>query len=313
MFQTALQILIMFVLTIGLMRLMGKSSIVQLTPYDLVAIIIVGTIVAEPLISSDFVPSIVRVMIVVGFYLIFAKLSLNQIMNKFLLGEPSILIKHGQIVEDILEREHISLIQLLSILRTAGYSKLTEIDFAILEPTGSISVIPVPAARPVTLADLDIEGQYEGIPMALIIDGTVQKRNLKLVDKDERWLQDQLIEEGIDNIKDIIYAFIDDQSEELHYSLRNKVSIDTLNENQEKIREQDDDSETEHSKRKGASHQRSLDRKIYLMKDNKLQLEGLQEAHITKSQLLEILERENFDEIEEVVLQQKVAFKSKSE
>lgn len=292
------------------MRLMGKSSIVQLTPYDLVAIIIVGTIVAEPLISPKFVPSIVRVIIVVGFYLIFAKLSLNQTMNKFLLGEPSILIKHGQIVEDVLEREHISLIQLLSILRTAGYSKLTEIDFAILEPTGSISVIPIPAARPVTLADLDIEGQYEGIPMALIIDGKIQKRNLKLVNKDEEWLQNQLIEEGIENLKDIIYAFIDDQSEELHYSLRCKVSIDSLNENQERIREQDNESPKSQQK---TDDQHSIENKIYLIKDNKLQLEGLHEAHFTKAKLLEMLEIENFDEIEEVVLQQKVAIKSKSD
>ncbi len=54
MLKITIEILIMFILTIGIMRLMGKSSIVQLTPYDLVAIIIVGTIIAEPLISPDF-------------------------------------------------------------------------------------------------------------------------------------------------------------------------------------------------------------------------------------------------------------------
>jgi len=157
---------------------MGKSSIVQLTPYDLVAIFIISTIITEPLISTEVIPTIYSSLIVVGFYLLFAKLTLNQTLNKFLLGEPSILIKHGKIVEDTLEKEHISLVQLLAILRNAGYSKLTEVDFAILEPTGFISVIPVPSSRPVTLSDLDIEGQYEGLPLALIVDGKIQKRNL---------------------------------------------------------------------------------------------------------------------------------------
>jgi uncharacterized membrane protein YcaP (DUF421 family) len=220
MLEIIFKILIMFTLTIAVTRLMGKASIVQLTPYDLVAIITLGTIAAEPLISTKFVPSIIRVLVLVFFYVIFAKLTLNQSMNKLLLGEPTILIKDGQIIEDNLEKEHISLMQLLSILRTSGYSKLTEIDYAVLEPTGNISIIPIPDARPVTLADLDIEAESEGIPMAVIIDGRVQNRNLKLVNRDEEWLMKKLTDRGIDNIKDIIYAFVEDQTDKLYLSLR---------------------------------------------------------------------------------------------
>jgi uncharacterized membrane protein YcaP (DUF421 family) len=233
MLEIVLKIFVMFVLSVALMRLMGKSSIVQLTPYDLVAIIILGTIAAEPLITTEFGPTIVRVGVLVLLYLIFAKLTLNQTMNKFLLGEPSILIKHGQIVEDNLEKEHISLIQLISILRTAGYSKLTEIDYAILEPTGTISIIPVPSARPVTLADLDIKGKYEGIPVAVVIDGIIQKKNLKLVNKTEEWFKKQLSQNGIDNIKDIIYAFVVDRSNNIYVSLRNSSEIKEININKE--------------------------------------------------------------------------------
>ncbi|TDX48878.1 DUF421 domain-containing protein [Orenia marismortui] len=184
--EIILKVFIMFILSIALTRFMGKSSIVQLTPYDLIAIITLGTIAAEPLISTKVMPSIISLIALVFFYVIFAKLTLNQKMNKLLLGEPTILIKAGKIVEDNLEKEHISLIQLLAILRNNGYSKLSEVNYAILEPTGNISIIPVSSARPVTLADLNIKAEDEGIPIALIIDGIVQKKNLRLVNKNQK-------------------------------------------------------------------------------------------------------------------------------
>ncbi|WP_244871516.1 DUF421 domain-containing protein [Orenia marismortui] len=213
----------MFILSIALTRLMGKSSIVQLTPYDLIAIITLGTIAAEPLISTKLLPSIISLVTLVVLYLIFAKLTLNQRMNNLLLGEPTILIKEGKIVEDNLEKEHISLIQLLSILRNNGYSKLNEIHYAILEPTGNVSIIPISSARPVTLADLNIKAETEGIPIALIIDGIIQKKNLRLINRDEQWLNNKLEEKEIKNIKEVIYAFIEAGQEEIYLNLRESV------------------------------------------------------------------------------------------
>ncbi len=291
MLKITIEILIMFILTIGIMRLMGKSSIVQLTPYDLVAIIIVGTIIAEPLISPDFWPAILRSVIIVLLYLLFAKLSLNQIMNKFLLGEPSILIKHGKIVEDVLEREHISLIQLLSILRTAGYSKLTEIEYAILEPTGSISVIPISSARPVTLSDLNIEGEYEGLPLAVVIDGKIQKKNLQLVDKDEAWVMEKIRSKGVTDLKQIIYGFIDDQNSKIYLNLR-----DSPNSENELISDQTT----------AANNDMNYTQKIYLVKNKLIQLDGLKEARIKKSELFQILKVNNLSGIDEVVLEKKI-------
>jgi len=214
------KVLIMFTLSITLTRLMGKSSIVQLTPYDLIAIVTLGTIAAEPLISTKLLPSIISLVTLVVLYLIFAKLTLNQRMNKLLLGEPTILIREGKIVEDNLEKEHISLIQLLAILRNNGYSKISEVNYAILEPTGNISIIPISSARPVTLADLNIEAEDEGIPIALIIDGIIQKKNLKLVNKEEKWLKDKLKKEGIKDIKKVIYAFVESKNDQLYLNLR---------------------------------------------------------------------------------------------
>ncbi len=301
---------------------MGKSSIVQLTPYDLVAIFIISTIITEPLISTEVIPTIYSSLIVVGFYLLFAKLTLNQTLNKFLLGEPSILIKHGKIVEDTLEKEHISLVQLLAILRNAGYSKLTEVDFAILEPTGFISVIPVPSSRPVTLSDLDIEGQYEGLPLALIVDGKIQKRNLKLIEQDENWLIDKIREKGIEEINRIIYGFVDDQTDELYISLRENISTE-LNKRStnhtaaksKKIYPQENSKNTESYSDNDKNHnfkekaepklnEHRLNNEYSLVKESRIQLENLNKAGLTTSHLKELLGVYNFKDIKYIKLKQ---------
>jgi uncharacterized membrane protein YcaP (DUF421 family) len=223
MVYLAFKVLILFTMGITIMRLMGKSAINQLTPYDLMAIIIIGTVVAEPLISTKLKPTLFTLLILIILYVIYSKLSLNQFFNKLLLGRPAILIKHGKIIEQNIEKEHISLIQLISMLRVSGYPKLEDIEYVILEPTGEISIIPKPEVRSITASDLNISTQYEGLPIGIIIDGKVQRQNLKLINKDEQWLEKKLKEEGIKDIKDVIYAYATDQSDEIFCDLRNNI------------------------------------------------------------------------------------------
>ncbi|SHK28858.1 DUF421 domain-containing protein [Tepidibacter formicigenes] len=213
--------ILLFTIGIIIMRIMGKSAITQLTPYDLMAIIIIGTIISEPLISTEIKPTIISLASLILFYIIYSKLSLNQIFNKFLLGEPTILIKQGKIDEKNLEKEHISLIQLTSILRTNGYPKLDDVEYAILEPTGEISIIPKSSVRNVSISDLNIPVEPEKLPIAVIIDGKIQKKNLKLIHKDEKWLNNKLKEENID-LKDVIYAYSIEEKEEVYFDVKSK-------------------------------------------------------------------------------------------
>ncbi|SHK12138.1 DUF421 domain-containing protein [Paramaledivibacter caminithermalis] len=222
MLSLALKTTLLFVIGILIMRIMGKSAITQLTPYDLMAIIIIGTVIAEPLISTKLKPTLFVLGVLVVLYIVFSKLSLNQFFNKILLGRPTILIKHGKIIEENIEQERISLIQLTAILRVNGYPKLEDIEYAILEPTGEVSIIPKSDVRGVTPSDLNIKTKYEGLPIGVIIDGKVQKKNLKLINKDEKWLQDKIKEEGIQDINEIIYAYASDESEEVVFDKRKK-------------------------------------------------------------------------------------------
>ncbi|RBP88462.1 uncharacterized membrane protein YcaP (DUF421 family) [Cytobacillus firmus] len=214
-----LKILSLYLITIMIMRLMGKSTIIQMTPYDLVAIIIVGTVASEPLISTEFLPTLAALAILVALHILFSYLTLNQIGNRFFLGEPTMLIKNGEILEDNLEKSHLSISQLLSILRSKGYPKIADVDYAILEPIGEVSIIPKVANTPVTVEHLNIPIQDEGLPIAVIVDGRIQERNIQLLGQTKDWLLEQLRQNNL-NEKDIMYAYVNEKSKKLNINRR---------------------------------------------------------------------------------------------
>ncbi|MBG9446789.1 DUF421 domain-containing protein [Cytobacillus firmus] len=214
-----LKIASLYLITIMIMRLMGKSTIIQMTPYDLVAIIIVGTVASEPLISTEYLPTLIALAILVGLHILFSYLTLNQIGNRFFLGEPTMLIKNGEILEDNLEKSHLSMSQLLSILRSKGYPKIADVDYAILEPIGEVSIIPKVANTPVTVEHLKIPIQDEGLPIAVIVDGRIQARNLELLGQTKDWLLDQLRKNHL-NEKEIMYAYVNEKSKKLNINRR---------------------------------------------------------------------------------------------
>lgn len=213
------KVLSLYLITIVMMRLMGKSTIIQMTPYDLVAIIIVGTIASEPLISTEYMPTLIALGILVGLHILFSYLTLNQIGNRFFLGEPTMLIKNGEILEDNLEKSHLSMSQLLSILRSKGFPKIADVDYAILEPIGEVSIIPKVANTPVTVEHLNISIQDEGLPIAVIVDGRIQQRNLQLLGQTNDWLLKQLRENNLHE-KDIMYAYVNEKSKKLNINRR---------------------------------------------------------------------------------------------
>ncbi|RSK52965.1 DUF421 domain-containing protein [Bacillus canaveralius] len=209
-----LKAMIIYLVTIAVMRLMGKSSIVQMTPYDLVAIIIIGTVASEPLISTELIPSLITLAIITAMYILFSFLTLHPVGNRLFLGEPTILIKDGKIIEDNLEKSHLSVSQVLSILRSKGYPKVADVGYAVLEPIGEISIVPKTENTPVTVDHLNIKIEDEGLPIAVIIDGRIQSRNLKLLHIRKDWLIDKLVLNQLEP-KAIIYAYINEKSKTL--------------------------------------------------------------------------------------------------
>lgn len=107
-------------------------------------------------------------------------------------GQPSLLIYRGKIDEKVLRKERLTLNELEEKLRSNNVFNLGDVEYAILETNGEVTVIQKPEKRNVIAADLNISPEYEGISYDLVIDGKIMEKNLKSIGKDEKWLIAQL-------------------------------------------------------------------------------------------------------------------------
>ena len=189
-------------------RLIGKKSISQLTSYDFTALMIMANVAAEPLVykisSKAFLGSLTIAVaaVVIGW------MSLRSKFYNFD-AKPDIVIANGKIDKEALKRNRMNLPFLLSLLRLQGYVKVSDVEFAIIEPDGNLSVIPTSQSRPVTPNDLKLDTQYEGITLPLIIDGEIQYNNLKFAKLDTAWLGQEIKKSGASRTEDVFLAELD--------------------------------------------------------------------------------------------------------
>lgn len=199
--------LLVFVLYIIVIRLLGKSALAQLTPHDFAALFFLAYVAFQPIKIETYWQSFIGIIGIGVTHLFISKLTLNNRIKHWIIGEPTVLVRHGKILPNNLRKSHFSLSELLSVLRTSGHAHVASIEYAFLEPNGDVSVIPKREYAAVTPADLHLEKDYEGIPIAVIVEGVIQKRNLQLINKEVTWLEEMLHERGFNNIHDIFFAY----------------------------------------------------------------------------------------------------------
>ncbi len=128
-------------------------------------------------------------------HLVISVLNMKSIRaREIICGKPSILIYRGKIQEEALIKERFTINELEERLRSLNVNNLGDVEYAILETSGQVSVIPKPNKRNTTPEDFNIEPEYEGIPYDLVIDGVVMNKNLKEIGKDYKWLKKEVRE-----------------------------------------------------------------------------------------------------------------------
>ncbi|ALC81150.1 MULTISPECIES: DUF421 domain-containing protein [Bacillus] len=207
-FSFVVNLIFIFVVFIFAVKFLGKSALAQLTPYDFGAIIFLSYLAFEAIKIDGIVQALIGMIVVTCVHLIISKLSLYNWINQFIIGNPTILIKHSEVIYNNLRKNKYSLAELLSNLRASGYPDIQDIEYAILEPNGEISILPKKELVPVTPKDLHINVEYKGLPIAVVIEGKIQKKNLKLINKNDEWLKKELAANGYQQIKHIIYASV---------------------------------------------------------------------------------------------------------
>ena len=177
-------------------RIIGRRSIAQMTSYDFAAIMIMANVAAEPLVYKIGSKSLLGSLIIALMAVFIGWLSLRK---KFynVDARPSILIANGKALQDELGKNRMNLPFLLSLLRLEGYSNVSDVEFAILEPNGNLSVLPKSQNRPVQPKDLKINTDYEGLALPLVIDGEIQYNNLKYANLTIEWLYQEILKAGV--------------------------------------------------------------------------------------------------------------------
>lgn len=193
--------IILYVLVLAVMRFMGKREIGQLQPFELVISIMIADLASIPM-SDVGVPifnGIIPILALLVMHLLISFANLKSIkFREVICGKPSILIYRGKIDEKVLKKERFTINELQERLRGKDIFNIGDVEYAILETSGEISVILKPEKRNPVLEDLDIKPKYEGISYDLVIDGVVQYENLKKLNKDYKWLKNQVKKFGFE-------------------------------------------------------------------------------------------------------------------
>lgn len=204
--------LVLYIVVVIVMRIMGKRQIGQLQPFELVVAIMISELAAVPMQNTGIplIYGIIPIVTLLIAQILLSLISLKSVKARAIIcGRPSILIENGKINEKVLTKEMYTINDLLEQLRSKDISNIADVEFAILETNGQISVIPKSQKRPVTPQDMKLETSYEGLSLDLIIDGTVNYPNLKKANKDEKWLKDELRKFGIYRLDDAFFVSLD--------------------------------------------------------------------------------------------------------
>lgn len=195
-------------------RIIGKTQIAQLNVTDFVNAIVLGSIAA--VLATDIREN--------GWYYAFGLLVFGTLTfgteylslkyrpaRKLLEGEPTVVIHNGKILENNMKKMTYSMDDLTMQLREKNIFNMSDVEFAVLEPNGSLSVLPKSPKQPVTLEDMKLPGKYQGLSSELIVDGVVIYQNLRQNNLSKDWLDQQLKNQNIYDVREVAFASLDSE------------------------------------------------------------------------------------------------------
>ena len=195
MLITFFRAIVLYILVLIVMRLMGKREIGQLQPFELAISIMIADLASTPMteIGIPLTNGIIPILGLLVMHLIISILNMKSLkVREIVCGKPRILIYRGKIDEEALRKERLTINELQEKLRSKDTVTLGEVEYAILETSGEVTVIKKPEKRNTIPEDFGISPEYEGIPYDLVVDGKIMYKNLKTLGKDYEWLKKQV-------------------------------------------------------------------------------------------------------------------------
>lgn len=209
----------LFVLT----KIMGNREMSQLSLFDYISSIAIGSIAGEiaAMSTNTIIEPLLSMLILTLYTILINYLTCKSMrLRRFIEGQALILYQDGQIYEKNLLTAKIDIGELLALCRIEGYYDLEDIYCIYLESNGQISILPLETKRPICPADMNIN-TVQTKPLAnVIIDGHIMKGNLKFTGKSEIWLNNRLKQKGVADINDVILATFDSNKDDINVYLK---------------------------------------------------------------------------------------------
>lgn len=195
MINIFVRVLIIYILVLIVMRLMGKRELGQMQPFELVIAIMIADLASVPMADTGIpiTNGIIPILALLLVQLVISIINLKSINGrKIICGKPSILVYRGKIDEKVMKKEKFTVNELQERLRQNNIFNIGDVEYAILETSGQVTVIQKPEKRNTIPEDFGILPEYEGIPYDLVVDGKIMHENLKAIGMDYNWLKKQV-------------------------------------------------------------------------------------------------------------------------
>jgi len=210
----AVRSVIAFVSLLIFARLLGKQQIGQLTYFEYITGITIGSIAARLSTSTSFSPISqwvgLATWVVIPLSLQILSLRVRW-WSKVIQGEPTVVVHNGKLLENNMHKLRFPFSDLMERLREKGAFNIADVEFAVLEPDGNLSVLKKSQARPVTPRDLGRPTPYEGMSTEVVFNGQILDQNLKQTNLNRQWLIRELAKQKITRLDQVAYASVDSQ------------------------------------------------------------------------------------------------------
>lgn len=194
-------------------KVIGHKQIAQLDVFDYISGITIGSIAAELATELEepwkpLIALIVYGMITFGFGILTSRFPK---MRKYINGTPTIIMNNGKLYRSNMKKAKLELSEFMVMCREEGYFNLNDIQTAVFEYNGRLTVLPVSTKRPITPADSNLTPPQETVNTEVIMDGRILEENLIRMGLDAKWLQKQLKEQGYRNAKEVFLGLCDNK------------------------------------------------------------------------------------------------------
>lgn len=235
MFIVFLRVLIIYITVLVFLRLMGKRQIGEMQPYEVVITLIIADLATLPM-SDTNIPLLNGILPLAILVLIHFTITLctrkSIKIRRLMSGRPVIVISPNGIEYEALKDLNMNIDDLIEMIRQCNYYSFDQVEFAIIETNGKMSVIPKSASAPATAQDVGINNPPVSLPKIIVSDGKIMKQAMKTLNIDNKKFNKIISYINADNIKQIVVLSLDDRGK-AYYQLKGKSASVIQNINKE--------------------------------------------------------------------------------